>query len=294
MSRSRHWTFTLNNYTEDDFSLFRSLPKGVVYVCCGKEVGKCGTPHLQGFFSFHHPQRLSGLRRAWFAGRAHLEIARSPWMAAQYCKKEGDYVEHGSPPTKPAPGTRTDLNGFKEAVKGGCLNVKRLREDYSEVYARYPRFCSDYLRDNTPVPPVECHQLRTWQSQLYESLRRKPDRRTIIFNVDHSGDTGKSWFCDYYRQLHPEETQILTPGKYQDMALALETSIKVLFLDCPRSKQGDFIQYDFLENVKNGRIFSGKYESGMKYLNPVHVVVMMNEEPDMNKLSIDRYVVVNI
>lgn len=112
--------------------------------------------------------------------------------------------------------------------------------------------------------------------------------------VDSTGGTGKSWFCDYYAKTHREETQILTPGKYADMALALDPAIKVLFLDCPRSKQGDFIQYDFLENVKNGRIFSGKYESGMKYLNPLHVVVMMNEYPDMEKLSEDRYNVINL
>jgi len=76
--------------------------------------------------------------------------------------------------------------------------------------------------------------------------------------------------------------------------MALDTSIRVLFLDCPRSKQGDFIQYDFLENVKNGRIFSGKYESGMKYLDPVHIVVMMNEDPDLSKLSRDRPIIITI
>lgn len=292
--RSRHWCFTLNNYSEDDIGLFRTLPEGAKYVVIGKEVGDSGTPHLQGFISFLNPQRLSGLRSSWFAGRAHWEVARSPWLAAEYCRKEGDYQEHGNPPTKPSPGFRSDLSGFKAAVKGGCFNVKRLREEHSDVYARYPRFCADYIRDNTPRPRVECFALRTWQGDLYERLRFAPDRRSIVFVVDVVGDTGKSWFCDYYSQLHEEDTQILTPGKYADMALALQTSIRVLFLDCPRSKQGDFIQYDFLENVKNGRVFSGKYESGMKYLNPLHVVVMMNEIPDEEKLSADRYLIINI
>lgn len=294
MSRSRHWCFTLNNYSEDDARLFQSLPQGCIYSCVGKEVGDSGTPHLQGFLSFTHPQRLTGLRRAWFAGRAHWETARSPWLASAYCKKAGDYQEFGQSPTKPSPGTRTDLSAFKNAVKGGCLSSKRLREDYSDVYARYPRFCGDYIRDNTPTPEVELHPLRDWQGDLYTTLRKAADRRSIVFVVDSSGNTGKSWFCDYYAYLHPEETQVLTPGKYADMALALDPSVKVLFLDCPRSKQGDFIQYDFLENVKNGRIFSGKYESGMKYLNPLHVVVMMNECPDMRKLSEDRYNIIDI
>ncbi len=78
------------------------------------------------------------------------------------------------------------------------------------------------------------------------------------------------------------------------MSHALLTDIRVLILDCPRSKQGDFIQYDFLEDVKNGRVFSGKYESGMKYLPACHVVVMMNEDPDYTKLSSDRFEVIEL
>lgn len=78
------------------------------------------------------------------------------------------------------------------------------------------------------------------------------------------------------------------------MAYSLSEDIRVLFIDAPRSKQGEYIQYDFLEDVKNGRIFSGKYESRMKRLGPCHVVVMMNELPDMLKLSEDRYNIIEI
>lgn len=289
MSRSRNWCFTLNNYTDDDASLFCTLPAGVKYCVVGKEVGQLGTMHLQGFLIFLNPQRLSGLTRSWFAGRAHWEIARHPWNAAEYCKKDSDYQEHGDPPSEPTASAPNHLSSFKEAVQGGNLNPKRLREEFSDVYARYPRFCNDYIRDNTPRPDVEMFALRPWQADLYQRLRLAPDRRTIVFAIDYEGNSGKSWFCDYYAKLHSDETQILTPGKYADMAMALDPTIRVLFMDCPRSKQGDFIQYDFLENVKNGRIFSGKYESGMKYLNPLHIVVMMNQDPDMSKLSADRY-----
>jgi len=65
-------------------------------------------------------------------------------------------------------------------------------------------------------------------------------------------------------------------------------------MDAPRSKQGEYIQYDFLEEVKNGRVFCPKYESRMKRLGKCHVVVMMNEHPDLTKLSDDRYSIVTI
>ena len=67
----------------------------------------------------------------------------------------------------------------------------------------------------------------------------------------------------------------------------------VLF-DCPRSKQGEYIQYDFLEEVKNGYVFSGKYEPRIKRFKVPHVVVAMNEYPDMEKLSADRYNIITI
>lgn len=78
------------------------------------------------------------------------------------------------------------------------------------------------------------------------------------------------------------------------MAYALDLSTTVLFVDAPRSKQGEYIQYDFLEEAKNGYVFSPKYESRMKILPKMHVCVFMNERPDMHKLSQDRYHIIEI
>jgi len=293
--RKRHWCFTLNNYTDHDYEGLCSPLPNIDYACVGREVGESGTPHLQGFLSFHHPRQLSGVRTAFFDGRGHWEPARSPYDAAMYCKKDGDFIEWGNPPSEsPAGGKRSDLTRFQEAVKGGCTDLKRLREDFPDVCARYARYVSDYVRDQTVVRPPPTHVLRPWQSSLLERLRVEPDSRTINFVVDLQGNSGKSWFSDYYRYLFPETTQILNPGKKADMAFALDPNIRVLFVDAPRSKQGEFIQYDLLEDVKNCRVFSGKYESGMKYFGMVHVVVMMNEEPDMDKLSPDRYHIIRV
>lgn len=112
--------------------------------------------------------------------------------------------------------------------------------------------------------------------------------------VDKKGNQGKSWFAQYYYQTHPGTCQIIVPGKKADMALVINPDCRVFFFDCPRSKQGDFIQYDFLEELKNGYIFSGKYESCMKRLETPHIVVLMNEEPDTHKLSKDRYKIINL
>ena len=73
------------------------------------------------------------------------------------------------------------------------------------------------------------------------------------------------------------------------MAHVLDSTNKVVFVDAPRSKQGEYLQCDFIEELKNGYVFSTKYESRFKRFHPPHVVIMMNEMPDMTKLSEDRY-----
>lgn len=65
-------------------------------------------------------------------------------------------------------------------------------------------------------------------------------------------------------------------GRKADIAYMLDPLIRVLFIDAPRSKQGEYIQYDFIEDVKNGYVFSPSQESRVKYLGECYVVVLMN------------------
>lgn len=295
MSRSKNWCFTLNNYTDDDVERINNLVETnprVSYVLYGLEVGDSGTPHLQGFITCTTPQRLLQVKNT-IGGNPHLETARNVNASILYCKKEGQWTEFGARASGNQ-GKRNDLEDFKADVKGGMLNMKDIREAHAEVYAKYPRYCLEYVRDHFPKPEIPDHPLRPWQQTLDNILTEEPDRRTIIFVVDEVGNSGKSWFADWYQQKTGDTCQVLTPGKRSDMAYMLPMSLRVLFLDAPRAKQSEFIQYDFLEDLKNGRVFSPKYESVMKTYAPMHIVVCMNEEPDRTKLSADRYRVINI
>lgn len=221
-----------------------------------------------------------------------MESARHVHQSIEYCKKDGDYFEAGQPPAR-RPGRRSDLDDFKASVKQGILDAKVLRDLHSEVFARYPRFADTYIQDHLPTKIVESHPWRQWQEELNEYLNRPPVPREIVFVVDTRGNQGKSWFARFYSQTH-DKVQILLPGKKADMAYALDQTSRVIFFDAPRSKQGEFIQYDFLEDIKNGYVFSTKYESRFKQLQECHVIVMMNEQPDGTKLSQDRYKIINL
>lgn len=292
MSRSKNWCFTLNNYEQANIDRLMNLGNSVDYIVFGREVGESGTPHLQGFVSFPSRKRLNQVTQT--LGQCHCSIARFVSKSIEYCKKDGDFEEVGTPPEDNRAGRRSDLEQFKETVKSGVTNLKQLREEHSDVFARYTRFCIEYVNDNIEGGDVPNHPLRDWQASLNAKLNGSVNEREITFVVDRTGNHGKSWFFRYYQQNHDEKCQIILPGKKLDMAHVLQPGKRVYLFDCPRSKQGEFIQYDFLEEVKNGLVFSGKYESAMKTFKPPHVVVAMNEDPDMDKLSADRYNIINL
>lgn len=293
MSRAKNWCFTLNNYTDADIARLAALGVGgdpVAYVIFGKEIGQSGTPHLQGFVQFENRLRINGVKE-YVGDRAHVEAARDIQASIAYCKKEGFFTEVGE--LAGGRGSRNDLDGFKESVRQGVTDFRLLREEHSKVWARFPRFCQEYVRDHIVRDKAEEHEYRPWQRCLLQMLEAPPGDRHIIFVVDALGNQGKTWFTKRYQDEH-KDAQIILPGKVVDMAYALREDVRVVFMDCPRSKQGEFIQYDFLEHIKNGMVFSSKYESYMKRLKKVHVVVFMNEPPDMTKLSRDRYIILTI
>lgn len=297
-SKAKNWVFTLNNYTEEELQFFQGLHatnKDVLYVLFGREVGEEGTPHLQGMLCFSKRFTMGNMKR--LNPRAHFECTRRLAESVVYCKKDNDFFEYGQCPA--GPGTRSDLDRFKDDVKQGHFDGKQLRENHSEVLAKYPAFCLQYVQDHLPEFRTDVFPLFPWQQQLYDELKQEPDNRTITFVVDLSGNNGKSWFAHYYVRNHlcvdsNRRAQVILPGKKTDMAHVLDPLCRVFFFDCPRSKQGEFIQYDFLEDIKNGYVLSSKYWVYHKKMDKSHVVVFMNEDPDMTKLSADRYHIIRI
>lgn len=282
---SRRWCFTLNNYDEAELvSLRETLSKEARYAIFGKEKGESGTPHLQGYVSFSKTYRLKGVKKL-VGERSHCEVAKgSEEDNFKYCSKDGDFEEFGA---RSSGGKRSDLESFKEAVKGGETNLKRLREEFSDVCAKYPRFVSEYIRDQIPDPEIPMHPLNDWQQELNQKLLHEPDDRQVIFVVDTQGNKGKSWFAKYYCKLH-ENAFLMRPGKHADMTYMLPPTLRVLFLDCTR-KQVEYMPYTFMEELKDGYVSCTKYESCVKKYPKLHVVVLMNQEPDMTALSEDRY-----
>jgi len=292
MSQAKHWCFTYNNYNPN--AIPDTLPDGSVYLIFGKEVAETGTPHLQGFISYSKPRRLNQVRA--FLPLAHWTVARNLSGSIEYCKKEGDFTEIGERPSSTCPksvGKRTELTAFMQSVREGLHDGYKLREAHPNVFARYGRFADKYLRDHLPKPEIPVYDLRPWQHRVQLILSGPAHPRQILFCVDQAGASGKSWYARHLRKT--QGALILSAGKKADLAYAFSKVLphpSIVILDIPRSKM-ESLHFDFLEELKNGLLFSSKYESDYLEFPVPHVVVMCNEHPDMTKLTSDRYVIID-
>lgn len=135
LKRVRQYCFTLNNYVDDDLSRIRGLITESTYGIVGKEIGDSGTPHLQGYIVF--PKKTTfEVAKQLLGSRCHLEPSRgTPEEASEYCRKDGDYFEHG---ILPRPGQRNDLESVVERCRKGS-GIREVAETFGATYIRYHR-----------------------------------------------------------------------------------------------------------------------------------------------------------
>jgi Putative viral replication protein len=283
------WVFTLNNYNDIQLESLRLLGETVKYLVFGREVApSTGTPHLQGFIIFDCNHSLTKVKSLFPTGNPHLDVAKgTSTQAATYCKKDHDFEEFGSLPNERGKTNRYD--DFRDFIlasetKPSLADVAR---EFPSIFLTSGRIQS-FIDLIYPTPPAMGLDYRPRQQRLADRLDGEPDDRKILFVVDPVGNSGKSWFATQYALTNPARVQLLSIGRREDLSFALNEQCVVFIFDFPRSSQ-EFMPYTFLEQLKDGRVFSTKYESRMKTFKTPWVVVMTNEYPDMSKLSQDRY-----
>jgi len=294
-SSAKHWVFTLNNYTEDDFQTLCDTAENYEYLVFGREVGEQGTPHLQGYVVLKQKLRLANVKALAPFGNAHLEIKRgSPKKAADYCKKDGNFEEYGTFPAEQ--GKRSDFDELKEWIKAQPERPRDrdVAEQFPHLWGRYRSACVNFLEMFSPRFRLVEGNLRGWQAQLNELVQQPPDDRKVYFYVDENGNSGKSWLCRWWISEDSDNVQMFRIAKRDDLAHAVDPACKLFVFDVPRGGM-EYLQYNILEQIKDRAVFSPKYDSKIKLLRHcAHVIVFCNEEPDRNKMSRDRYVVTNI
>lgn len=137
-----------------------------------------------------------------------------------------------------------------------------------------------------------------WQKDIIEMVKSEPDDRSIYWYWSDKGNIGKTTFGKYLCVNH---NACLLSGKGADVrngALTWKndkgTYPDLCIFPIPRSFNSDYLSYEAIENVKDAFFYSGKYEGGTVCDPCPHLIVFANFEPDRDKMSEDRWHVVNI
>ena len=168
-----------------------------------------------------------------------------------------------------AKGNREDNINYTQKDKKFKQNFKE------EVYFEYPTEKLQFLID------------------LMKQYKFPKGDRKINVVVDYNGCLGKTefarWACLHFNDC------IVTGGKAADMKnqiVELKKKYgrcpKYIILDIPRKNLG-FVSYQGIEEVKNMLFYSGKFEGGMIIGNKPFVLMLMNEYPQIDSMSKDRW-----
>jgi len=146
-ARSRHWCFTLNNYTPDEVNILTSLECKYVFQ---EETGEKGTPHLQGYINFPNAKTLGGVRK--ILPRAHWEITKNIQASIQYCSKEESrtgaiYTTIPLETRDTSPGVVVHSDRFSDRLHASLVEAKKdmMSLDLDE-FIFLPDVVPDYVR----------------------------------------------------------------------------------------------------------------------------------------------------
>lgn len=290
--RVRKWIFTLNNYIDTDIEKLKNNEL-FQYICFGKEIApSTNTPHLQGFLITKKKITLNSLKKKLgLSNSIFLDRMKSDEKSCiEYCKKEGNFYEEGIIDT---PGKRNDIHNIYKLIKENKTDYEIQEEDplgYSKYYKAIDRMRSNIINNKNIEEIRKTFNkviLKVWQEDVLELLFNQ-DERKVLWIYDRLGNNGKSFLSKYL--LVKYNAFLITNGKSQDIAYSYKYQNIVVF-DFSRSLE-DYVNYQVIEQFKDGRLFSSKYESTMKHFPSCKVIIMSNFLPDTSKLSQDRWKIV--
>lgn len=262
--RARNWSITINNPTDKDISDLEYLEEQyaesrIIYQF---ETGKEGTKHIQGCILLKNAIAFSTLKKA--LPRAHLEVAIKKEALIKYCKKDE---------TRTGPQYETPEKPFTH------VNVE------------------DKMANFTPYP---------WQQNIIDMMEKPADNRTIVWIWEKIGNIGKTVLAKHlcikyenqiliaegkasdikyqiYRHLYNPDTNKKIPGK----------QLRAVIYNIPRCLEGK-ISYASMEQIKDGLFSNTKYQVATVVMNPIHIIIFANFEPEKKLLSADRWKIIDL
>jgi len=243
--------------------------------------------HIQGYIYYKDARTFSAVKKDFPTSHIEARLAEStPQQAADYCKKEKQYEERGVLPVD----KRGKVNEWKDIVEDiqGGMNLQELTEKYPEASIRYCAGIKNMYELHRPKHKFSILEkygkYNNIQTKIIQYVDAPTHDREIFWVYDPKGGCGKTDLANHL--ISNNNFLVFGNAKTADVALAWNGE-NVIF-DYSRSQQ-DHINYGVIEDIKNGRIFSGKYQSCTKLYARPKVLVFANFLPDYGKMSIDRW-----
>ena len=198
-----------------------------------------------------------------------------------------------------------DNNEYKRKIKLGKKVYKILGRtdieqgsltlDMKEAIDIYMTHKDDYFTDKVV-------QLKPWQESLLEYVQ-KPCDREIFWVVGKEGNEGKSWFQKYVkswlgarRVVTGIDIKANNASIFQALRKCPIVTADIFVFNIGKSKKKfEVINYDALENMKDGEAFASKYDSQqLKIRVPNVVMIFSNSPPNISQLAKVRFEVFHI
>lgn len=310
----RDWFITRFYYEKDEVltALVAMRPLLSHYSIGFEKCPDTGRDHFHAVLRFKSPVRFSKLRQLCPKGKGKINWLKAPvyFHKRVYTQKDGVFEEWGQVPLgRVEQGIHNlsernaKLEGYRELARRG--KFQEIPETEFRMHHRYYRGLRDEAqaelgleaRVKWATEMWSKRSLRAWQVKLKQRLEAPSDDRKILWVFDPDGGAGKTQFCDYIEHVAKMECQVLQPMKGADLAHLLIPNLPIYFFDIPRVS-GEHVPWGLIENLKNGRVISGKYQGVNKFFKPPHVVVLSNDMPPetTNKtgFSVDRIEILSV
>lgn len=117
------------------------------------------------------------------------------------------------------------------------------------------------------------------------------ERGLLYWFWECEGGWGKSVVCLW---MIDHMNAFVVSGANKDILFGFKEQVDlgrvpdIVVFDIPRCND-NHVSYQAIESIKNGFLYSPKYEGGMVRFNPPHVVCFSNEKPDIQRMSEDRW-----
>lgn len=307
---AKNYTFT--SFTTDNESLIEPIfSDDMQFICYQHE--QCpdtNRKHIQGYIQFKSRTRLTNIKkRGGIWATAHIERAKGTTQEnIKYCSKRtsaiaGTFKEFGHATMA---GTSTQLS---EAINKLSENatLEEIRQQFPEIYIRHYKALERYIEDRESfniqswktILPI---QLFEWQLRVMEILETQqpledPHDRRINWIFDPIGKNGKSALIKYIiKTLGPKKANLIASTAMERVIYAMKqnNNCKVVLIDLPRDYPMDKFNYASLEIIKDGMGFNTLYHPGQVFWQVPHVIVFSNVWPNEQKLTHDRWNIIQI